>query len=114
MANRPNILREYRVVLVPADEAEPQEQYPKNLGKRTKCGGQPDSLQRDTDEGKVCPHCSGPMHFVAQIDSFEFDYKGNPHRKPYREAHFMFGDVGMIYIWFCFKCGNAEASTECY
>ena len=45
------------------------------------------------------------MHFIAQIDSFE---DGHP------DPQFMFGDVGMIYVWYCFKCGNAVASVESY
>jgi hypothetical protein len=27
---------------------------------------------------------------------------------------FMFGDVGMIYVWFCFQCLTPQASMECY
>jgi hypothetical protein len=54
------------------------------------------------------------MHFVAQIDSFEFNGKHNPNRKDYGDEQFMFGDVGMIYIWFCFNCLTPHAETECY
>jgi hypothetical protein len=115
MAQRPTILREYRVKIIPADEAGRQERYPKNLGKRTKFGGVPDAIQpNDDEEVKTCERCFQPLHFVAQIDSFEFNGRDNPNRKDYGDAHFMFGDVGMIYVWFCFKCGTAHASTECY
>ena len=45
------------------------------------------------------------MHFIGQIDSFE---NGFP------DAQFMFGDVGMIYVWFCFKCHTPHATMDCY
>jgi len=53
------------------------------------------------------------MHFVAQLDSFEFNGENNPNRKDYGDEQFMFADVGMIYVWFCFNCATPTASLEC-
>jgi hypothetical protein len=99
---------------VPADEAGPQPKYPSDLGLRTKFGGVPDAIQGSDDGEKACPQCFQPMHFVAQIDSFEFNDDNNPNRKDYGDAQFMFGDVGMIYVWFCFNCLMPHAEIECY
>jgi hypothetical protein len=30
------------------------------------------------------------------------------------ERKWMFCDVGMIYVFYCFECGHTEASTEFY
>jgi hypothetical protein len=73
MSDIPEILREYRVKIVPADKAEP-----------------------------------------GQIDSFEFNGKDNPNRKDHGDTQFMFGDVGMIYVWFCFDCLEPLATMDCY
>lgn len=54
------------------------------------------------------------MHFIAQIDSFEHKIAGNPYAKDYDEQQFMFGDVGMIYVWFCFDCLSPLATMDCY
>jgi hypothetical protein len=102
------------VKIVPAEEAGPQPRYPDDLGLRTKFGGTPDSIEGGEDEPKTCPQCFQPMHFVAQIDSFESKGKNNPNRKDYGDAQFMFGDVGMIDVWFCFNCLTPHAVTECY
>ena len=114
MSERPDILREYRVKLVPAEEAGPRPQYADDLGLRTKFGGTPDSIQVEVDEEKTCPQCFQRMHFIAQIDSFEFKGTHNPNRKDHGDAQFMFGDVGMIYVWFCFQCLTPYAATDCY
>jgi hypothetical protein len=114
MADRPDILREYRVRIIPAERAGPQPRYPANLGRRTKFGGVPDAIQPEADLVKRCPKCHSPMHFVAQLDSFEFNGDNNPNRRDYGGEHFMFGDVGMIYVWFCFHCLTPHASLECY
>jgi hypothetical protein len=44
MSDRPDILREYRVTIVPADEAGPQPTYSNDLGLRTKFGGNSDAI----------------------------------------------------------------------
>jgi hypothetical protein len=105
MTDLPDILREYRVKIIPAEDAGPQAEYPDNIGFRTKFGGRPDAIQPGDDEAKLCKQCFGPLHFIAQIDSFE---NGFP------DVQFMFGDVGMIYLWFCFKCYTPHATMECY
>jgi len=115
MSDRPDILREYRVTVVPAEEAGPRAREPDDLGLRTKFGGEPDAIQGGGDDGeKTCPQCFRRMHFVAQIDSFEFNGENNPNRKDYGDEQFMFGDVGMIYVWFCFNCLTPHAAIECY
>jgi uncharacterized protein YwqG len=98
---------EYRVRLepVPAGEAAVPEQYPENLGQRTKLGGEPIWIQ--TEQVPECPHCQQPMAFVAQIDSIDHDGYGG--RGPY-----MFGDVGMIYVFYCNECTEAQAVVQCY
>jgi hypothetical protein len=107
MKELPEHFREYRVKIIPAADAPLPAKYPDNLGYRTKFGGKPDHIQdADGDDGgKSCDVCGQAMHFIAQIDSFE-----NDHPKP----HFMFGDVGMIYVWYCFHCGEPCATTECH
>jgi hypothetical protein len=100
MSQRPDILGEYRVRIIPAERAGPQPKYPANLGRRTKFGGLPDAIQAGDEEQKRCPDCFAPMHFVAQIDSFEFNGENNPNCHEHEETHFVFGDVGMIYVWF--------------
>lgn len=79
-----------------------------NLGLRTKFGGRPSWVQRSREV--VCPECGKAMSFVAQIDSFNHDSGCNPNRIDClsKSPKFMFGDVGMIYIFFCFDCQKAE------
>ncbi|HEX8916172.1 MAG TPA: hypothetical protein VF796_27735 [Humisphaera sp.] len=115
MSERPDVLREYRVRIIPAERAGPRPTPPADLGRRTKFGGRPDAIQQDDEhEEKQCPHCFAAMHFVAQIDSFEFNGDDNPNRKDCGDEQFMFGDVGMIYVWFCFRCLTPQASMESY
>ena len=76
-------------------------EYPKNLGKRSKLGGEPDWIQND--ETPKCPHCKKHMEFVAQIDSI--GYTGSASTT----GECMFGDVGMIYVFFCKKCGETKS-----
>lgn len=77
-------------------------------GQRTKLGGAPDWDQHD--ETPMCAECDQPMTFVAQIDSVEHDWKSNPHAVDSRsdDQNWMFGDVGMIYVFFCFDCGASQ------
>ncbi|PKL12463.1 MAG: hypothetical protein CVV52_09975 [Spirochaetae bacterium HGW-Spirochaetae-8] len=76
--------------------------YPQNLGKRSKLGGSPEWIQND--ETPVCLSCKKKMSFVGQLDSI--DYEGTIHAK---HEEYMFGDVGMIYIFFCSRCGKVES-----
>jgi len=88
--------------------------YPANLGQRTKLGGEPDWIQ--TPELPFCADCEAPMTFVAQIDSVEHESDKNPLAKPAvgREQDYMFGDVGMIYVFFCFSCCATQSIYQCY
>jgi hypothetical protein len=87
--------------------------YPDNLGVRTKFGGSPDWEQNEHDV--LCPECKKEMSFVCQIDSFQHDSEHNPNRVDClsHEQKFMFGDVGMIYIFFCFECLETQTIFEC-
>jgi hypothetical protein len=111
MDDLPDELREYRVRIIPIERAGP---IPTETGRRTKFGGIPDGIQEGDDERKTCPQCYLPLHFIAQIDSFEQNSDTNPNSKPYDEQHYMFGDAGMIYVWYCFQCMQASASMSCY
>lgn len=105
MRDLPATLREYRTKIIPAEDAGPPANYPDNLGYRTKFGGEPELIQPMDEQDRVCKNCFQPLHFIGQIDSFE---NGHP------DPQFMFGDVGMIYVWFCFKCHTASATIDCY
>ena len=54
------------------------------------------------------------MYFSAQIDSFEFKGEENPNAKDHGDVNFMFGDVGVICVWFCFDCLEPLATMDCY
>jgi uncharacterized protein YwqG len=105
-------LREYRMLFqriqqdVPAIDADA-------LGCRSKLGGEPDWDQ--DEEIPTCPSCGKEMTFVAQIDSIEHDEDHNPHRidclSP--EQQYMFGDVGMIYVFFCKYCLETASVFQC-
>ncbi len=87
--------------------------YPDNLGIRTKLGGTPDWIQGD--DTPECSSCGQPMTFVAQIGSIEHDNKHNPLRRDcLTKKDYMFGDVGMIYVFYCFQCCQAAAMEQCY
>ena len=108
----PDHPREYRVRIVPAERAGPTPRPPDDLGLRTKFGGVPDAIQ-DADPVQ-CSGCFRPMHFVAQLDSFEHKGERNPRSQDYPDQPFMFGDVGMIYVYFCFACLTPHATLQSY
>ena len=108
-------LPEIRVTLerVPAGERAVPLDYPDNLGVRTKLGGTPDWIQGD--EAPVCQSCNNAMTFVAQIDSIEHDSKHNPLRRDCMgHQDYMFTDVGMIYVFWCFNCGCPAVCHQSY
>ena len=105
MLDRPERLREYRTKIVPIEDAPPPAPYPDHLGYRTKFGGTPEAIQPGGDDERTCEVCFQPLRFIAQIDSFGY---GQP------EAQFMFGDVGMIYVWSCLHCQTPSATTSSY
>ena len=82
------------------------------IGLRSKLGGDPDWLQGEATP--KCKHCGKRMSFIGQIDSVEHDVGKNPHRRPFREQEFVFGDVGFIYVFFCFRCLHPAAVFQCY
>jgi len=88
--------------------------YPKNLGLRSKLGGEPDWIQ--CDEVPECESCGSAMSFVAQIDSIEHEAANNPLAKKAvgGKQDYMFGDVGMIYVFFCFDCCETKSVIQCY
>jgi uncharacterized protein YwqG len=108
-------LPEIRVSLerVPHGQQAVRFDYPANLGLRSKLGGKPDWIQNDEVPG--CSHCGKGMTFVAQIDSIEHDSRHNPlGRDCLGEQDYMFGDVGMIYVFFCFECCHPACVHQCY
>lgn len=82
-------------------------------GRRTKLGGAPDWVQND--DVPVCEACQDKMTFVAQIDSVEHQWDSNPHSVPAgsKDQKWMFGDVGMIYVFFCFGCLETKSVFQC-
>lgn len=110
----PRPLREYRVTLSRATEEQPaiDLEYPDHLGLRTKLGGEPTFIHGG--EVPNCSTCGTRLHFVAQIDSIEHNWLTNPHAHQAKEQHFMFGDVGMIYVFYCFTCGQPSCVLESY
>jgi hypothetical protein len=83
------------------------------LGLRSKLGGNPDWEQ--TDETPYCPHCKEELTFVGQIDSIEHDAPNNPHRVDSLsgDQDYMMGDVGLIYVFFCFDCCHSTTVFQC-
>jgi hypothetical protein len=54
------------------------------------------------------------MVFIAQIDSINHDAEYNPHRVDcLSDQKYMFGDVGMIYVFFCFDCLESTSIMQC-
>mgnify|MGYP002625406988 FL=1 len=108
-------LNEYRVKLErvkPGERAVPLD-YPDNLGLRTKLGGTPDWIQND--DTPECPECGDLMYFVAQIDSVEHWNPDNPLIvDPPEHIDFMFSDVGMIYVFYCFDCLEVHSLQQYY
>ena len=105
-------LREYRIKFERVPEGE--QAYPPgpdNLGLRSKLGGDPDWVQGN--DTPACPRCNEPMSFVGQIDSIEHMGERNPLRQERREQDFMFGDAGVIYVFFCFDCLKSQSVFQC-
>jgi uncharacterized protein YwqG len=99
----------YRATFEPTTE----EVDDRKLGMRSKLGGGPTWQQYD--ETPKCPRCRQPMSFVAQIDSIHHDSDDNPHRVDCTSAEprYMFGDVGLIYVFFCFDDLEARCVFQC-
>jgi uncharacterized protein YwqG len=108
----PEVLREYRMKFekVPAGELAVPDK--KKLGIRSKLGGQPTWVQ--SPEVPECPECKASMSFVAQLDSIEHDADYNPHAIDCLsdEQQYMFGDVGMLYVFVCFNCNETKSVLQ--
>jgi len=108
----PKVLKEYRAKfeIVPAGERAVPDAA--KHGIRSKLGGAP-----DWEQGSEIPRCSGcdsPMSFVGQIDSIEHDMDHNPNAIDWRKGQeYMFGDVGMIYVFFCYDCLESQSVFQC-
>jgi hypothetical protein len=104
-------LHQYRISFVRVPEGEAANS--KTLGLRSKLGGVPDWDQGD--ETPHCPDCHIEMTFIGQLDSIEHDEKQNPHRVNCLsdDQKYMLGDVGLIYIFFCFDCLRPAAVFQC-
>lgn len=77
-------------------------------GYRTKLGGKPDWLQGD--ETPICPECNERETFICQIDSIDDVVREDEEGTP----AYMFGDAGMIYVFFCFACGETHSVFQCH
>ena len=105
-------LRGYRI-LFEREDSPPDPDAEVDCRLRSKLGGDPDWEQEA--EVPACPHCSAEMTFVGQLDSMEHDWRTNPHRIDCLsgDQQYMFGDVGLIYIFFCSDCTEARAVVQC-
>ena len=106
-------LREFRMRFTPVPKGE--RAYTRDpidaLGSRSKLGGSPDWDQGD--ETPKCRDCRQIMSFIGQIDSIEHHCSKNPHRQNFDKQQYMFGDVGMIYVFFCFDCLTTKSVFQC-
>ena len=114
--SKSKVLPEIKVVLSPCEPGEraiPFD-YPDNLGLRTKLGGKPDWIQNEAVPR--CLSCRKPMTFVAQIDSIGYESRKNPLSKEVvkEKQEYMFADVGMIYVFFCFPCIETQSVLQYY
>jgi hypothetical protein len=115
--DQPEVLPPFKVTLTRLKADEPAfkkgKKHYEAQGQRTKLGGKPDWVQGN--ETPECPECSAKMSFVAQIDSIEHDWDTNPHAVDATsdDQKWMFGDVGMLYLFFCFDCSAPQAVFQC-
>ena len=58
MSDLPEVLREYKVRIIPTDEAGPQPDYPNNFGLRTNFGDCPDHIQPEEEYEQTCTSCA--------------------------------------------------------
>lgn len=79
------------------------------IGKRTKLGGEPDWIQ--PAENIMCRYCQQEMTFIAQIDSIDDSIASGINAS---EAEYIFEDVGMLYVFYCFECGETAALCQGY
>ena len=108
----PRRLRQYRITFEAVRDGQPSVDR-RALGKRSKLGGDPDWEQNE--EWPTCTSCETRMTFIAQLDSMEHDSPENPHRidAVHGDQHFMFGDVGLLYVFLCDTCNEARTIMQC-
>ena len=70
----------------------------KEIGKRSKIGGEPTWIQRD--ETPSCDNCHKPMAFYSQLDSVG--------------DKLCLADCGMIYVFICFDCYETKSIFQSY
>ncbi|AHG92851.1 hypothetical protein J421_5316 (plasmid) [Gemmatirosa kalamazoonensis] len=82
------------------------------LGRRSKLGGKP--TWEHGGQTPACARCSEPMSFLAQIDSIEHEDPKNPHAIDALsdDQQYMFGDVGMVYVFLCLTCGEGATVIQ--
>jgi len=105
--------REYRIKFEKVAKGKTAVPDPDRLGVRSKLGGKPNWVQQP--EVPKCPDCKQAMTFIAQIDSIEHDEPHNPNAvgSASGQQQFMFGDVGMIYVFMCFWCMETRSVVQC-
>jgi hypothetical protein len=101
MAGRKKLIPPFQLVPKPLDEAAkrlPKFRWAsKEVGTRHQLGGKPDWIQ--DDETPDCELCEKPMTFYGQLDSINDD--------------FIIGDCGMLYVFYCFDCMEAQVVVQC-
>jgi len=109
----PEVSREYRIKFEKVPPGELAVPDSEKLGMRSKLGGEPTWCQ--SPEVPDCPACKKQMSFIAQIDSMEHDADYNPHAIGClsNQQHYMFGDVGMIFVFMCFNCNETKSVVQC-
>jgi len=105
-------LREYRIKFEKVSAGAKAIPDPNKLGIRSKLGGKPDWVQHPAVP--ICPECEQAMSFVGQIDSMEHDEPHNPHAVGCMSGkqEYLFGDVGMIYVFLCFGCTETKSIVQ--
>ena len=106
------LLKEYRLEFIKIPFGE-DPINPSALGLRSKLGGEP--VWEQTNETPICSSCNNEMSFIAQIDSIEHDSEENTNRIDCLsdDQEYMFGDVGIIYVFFCFDCCETKSVFQC-
>lgn len=80
------------------------------VGNRTKFGGSPDWIQNDATP--VCTCCKKAMTFIGQIDSLSVAENALGQALKERGSY-MFGDAGMVYVFWCGKCNTTGSVLQC-
>ena len=80
-------------------------------GNRTQLGGKPTWIQGN--QTPICEQCQRGMTFVAQIDSLSAE-ESEMGKILAEKKSFMFGDVGMIYLFWCEKCFETKSLIQCH